>query len=80
MRRSDPGDQKMLKIKVPEIARKWIHCIDLILTIPMQLEQDQTDYVWLIYRVLSAFPNRQNIDYVVCTCHMEVDHTIIQVD
>jgi hypothetical protein len=43
--RIDPGDQKMLKNQSVEIARKWIHCVDLILTIPTQLERAQTEFV-----------------------------------
>jgi hypothetical protein len=39
------GIKKCSKIKVLKIARKWIHCVDLVLTIPMQLERAQTEFV-----------------------------------
>jgi len=44
-----------------EIARKWFHCIDLVVSIPTQLEWAQTESVWQIYDVLSVFPNVQNL-------------------
>jgi len=46
------------KIKVLEIARKWIHGVDLVLTNPTQLEWDQTDIVCEIYHVLSDCADR----------------------
>ena len=56
------GIKKCSKIKVFKIARKWFNFVDIILTIPMQLEWAQMESVWLRYRILSTFPNMQNVD------------------
>jgi hypothetical protein len=63
---------------VLEIARKWIHCVDLVLTIPMQLEQAQTEFVWMRYHVLSIFTNMENVDCAVRTGHIADDRMTIQ--
>ena len=39
------GIKKCLKIKLFRFARKWIHCVDIILTIPAQLQQAQIEFV-----------------------------------
>jgi hypothetical protein len=74
------GIKKCSKIKVLEIARKQIHCVDLVLTIPTKLERAQTESVWLRYRVLSVFTNMQNVDCAVPTGHVEVDRTTLHAD
>jgi hypothetical protein len=49
MGRSDPGDQNMLKNQSDWNCSKKIHGVYLVLTIPTQLEWDQTDIVCEIY-------------------------------
>jgi hypothetical protein len=51
-------------------SKKWIHCVDLVLMIPMQLEWAQTNIVCERYHVLSTFPNMQNVD---CTQSVQAD-------
>jgi hypothetical protein len=43
----------------------------------MQLEWDQTEYVWKIYGVLSVFPNKQNLMTIQSLQDdMEIDHIV----
>jgi hypothetical protein len=64
---------------VLEIARKQIHCVDLVLMIPNQLEKDQRKYICERYHILFIFPNRQNVDCTVHTGHVATDRTIHKV-
>jgi len=72
------GIKKCSKIKFLRFSWKQIHWVDLVLTIPMQPEQDQTKFLWERYHVLSIFPNMQNFDCTVRTGHVATNHTIVQ--
>jgi hypothetical protein len=80
MGRSDPGDQNMLKNQSAWNCSKMDTCIDLILMIPTQLEQAQTDIVCRdivfcpLCQIGKIFPDCTVC--TICTCHVAADRTV----
>jgi hypothetical protein len=74
---SDLGDQNMLKNQSSQNCSKMDSCVGLVLMIPTQLEQAQTDIVCKRYQFLSTFPNREMfVDSTIRTGHVGADYIV----